>query len=160
MAASPSFKTEFVLKNTTPILAVAGFLWGIYTYQDNAKQQLRAQVAEHEKTAETRRIEATKPFLDRQLELYTEAIQVTATIATSTDEEELADATMRFQELYWGELALVERTDVAAAMVAFHTELTVNGGERGELQRLSLDLAHACRDELADSWNTDAWRRE
>jgi len=60
------------LKLLTPLLAVAAFVWGIYTYREAQFQQ-----------AETRRIEATRPYLDKQLALYIEATQATATIATS-----------------------------------------------------------------------------
>ena len=37
----------------------------------------------------TRRIEATLPYLGKQLDLYTEATQVTTIIATSKDQEEI-----------------------------------------------------------------------
>jgi len=54
------------------LLAIAAFVWGIYTYRDTSGQQLNRQRAEAERTAETRRIEATRPYLDKQLALYTE----------------------------------------------------------------------------------------
>lgn len=54
------------------MLAIAAFVWGIYTYRDTSGQQLNRQRAEAERTAETRRIEATRPYLDKQLALYTE----------------------------------------------------------------------------------------
>ena len=61
-------------------------------------------------------------------------------------------------ELYWGELGLVERQAVALAMANFRLGLDRNAGP-GELGTLALALAHACRDELAASWGTDAWKR-
>lgn len=79
---------ESGLKLLSPLLAVAVFFWGIYTYRDTAQQQLVRAEAEAQQTAETRRIEATRPYLNRQLELYIEATRVTATIATSTDSED------------------------------------------------------------------------
>jgi len=139
-------------------LAVAVFFWGIYTYRDTAQQQLAREEADARRTAETRRIEATRPYLDKQLALYTEATKVTATIATSADSQEIEKAKKRFRELYWGELALVERSGVARAMVAFREALDAKKGQDA-LAPLALDLAHACRDELAASWGTDAWKR-
>jgi hypothetical protein len=149
---------EIVLKAISPILAIAVFFWGIYTYHDTSKNQLEAQIAEAKRSAETRRIEATLPYLNKQLDLYTEATQITAIIATSIDQEEISIATKRFNELYWGELAMVERSEVAQAMVDFHRALEDNKG-KVELKNLALKLAHACRDELAESWGTDAWKR-
>lgn len=149
---------ESGLKLLSPLLAVAVFFWGIYTYRDTAQQQLVRAEAEAQQTAETRRIEATRPYLNRQLELYIEATRVTATIATSTDSEEIETAKKRFEELFWGELALVERDEVALAMVSFREALDAHEGQ-DTLAQLALSLAHTCRDELAASWGTDAWRR-
>jgi hypothetical protein len=119
MSENRQGRFESGLKLLSPLLAVAAFFWGIYTYRDTAQQQLAREEAEAQRTAETRRIEATRPYLDKQLALYTEATKVTATIATSADSEEIEKATKRFRELYGGELALVERSDVARAMIAF-----------------------------------------
>jgi len=151
-------KFEVTLKILSPILAIAVFVWGIYTYLDTSEKQLAAQIAEAERNAATRRIEATMPYLEKQLDLYTEATQVTAIIATSKVQEEIRIAIKRFNELYWGELAMVERDEVAKAMIAFRNALD-NGKEQKELANLALKLAHACRDELAESWGTDAWKR-
>jgi hypothetical protein len=83
------------------LIAICGaavtFMWGLFQYFDG-----------REREADVRRIEAMKPFLDRQLELYTEATQVTAAIAVSTDTAERTLALQRFWRLYYGELALVE----------------------------------------------------
>lgn len=126
--------------------AVIAFAWGVYQFSASQSSQ-----------AETRRIEATKPFLDRQLVLYTAATQATSTIATSETAGEVAAAKLRFWSLYWGELALVEDKRVEAAMVKFGNAL--NGtAERGELQRLSLALARACRESLAEAWGVRQWQ--
>ena len=149
---------EVTLKLFSPILAIAVFVWGIYTYLDTSEKKLVAQIAEAERNATTRRIKATMPYLEKQLDLYTEATQVTAIIATSKDQEEIRVATKRFNELFWGELALVERDEVAKKMIAFRHALD-GGKEQKVLANLALKLAHSCRDELAESWGTDAWKR-
>jgi hypothetical protein len=126
--------------------AVVAFGWGVIQF-----------FASHSIQVETRRIEATKPFLERQLKLYTDATQAAATLATSKTPEELELAKRKFWSLYWGELALVEDKRVEAAMVQFGRSLeTGNTGQ--QLQRYSLALAHACRDSLADSWGVKQWR--
>ena len=155
---SESSKFEITLRAVSPFLAIAVFFWGIYTYHDTSKKQLAEQIAEAKRNVETRRIEATLPYLQKQLDLYTEATQVTAIIATSKDQEEIKIATKRFNELYWGELAMVERDSVEKAMVAFRGALDTNNDQK-ELANLALRLARACRDELAESWGTDAWKR-
>ena len=104
-------------------------------------------------------MEATKPFLELQLQLYTTASTATATLATSDDQTERAAALKRFLALYWGELALVEDRRVEQAMVAFGKGLKRNA-DREELQRLSLDLAHAFRDSLAASWGVRQWKTQ
>lgn len=125
--------------------AVVSFLWGIYVWQ---KQAIL--------TGETRRIEATKPFLERQLKLYTETSQVVAVLATSQDSEEALSARKRFLQLYWGELALVENDDVAKAMAQVKEALDKGTGQE-YLTSLSLYLAQACRNSLARSWGVDIW---
>jgi hypothetical protein len=158
MSENQQSRFESWLKLLSPLLAVAAFLWGIYTYRDTTRQQSAQAEVEARRTAETRRIEATRPYLDKQLTLYTEATRVTAIIATSTDSQEVEKALKRFKELYWGELALVERRSVAGAMVAFREALDERKGQE-LLAPLALNLARVCRDELAASWGTDAWKR-
>jgi hypothetical protein len=149
---------ESVLKLVSPLLAIAAFCWGIYTYRENARQQLLRESTEAERIANTRRIEATRSYLDKQLPLLTEATKITVTIATSSDGKDIEKATKRFWELYWGELSLVEHGGVEAAMVRFGEALNAKK-EKDELAPLALKLAHACRDELAVSWGTDEWKR-
>lgn len=139
---------EAWLKVATPIGAVVAFSWGVFQYIQNERNQ-----------AEVRRMEATKPFLELQLQLYTTASTATATLATSDDQTERAAALKRFLALYWGELALVEDRRVEQAMVAFGKGLKRNA-DREELQRLSLDLAHAFRDSLAASWGVRQWKTQ
>ncbi|MEN3974164.1 hypothetical protein [Emcibacter sp. SYSU 3D8] len=128
--------------------AVATFAWGVFQFTTVQHQQ-----------AETRRIEARKPFLDKQLVLYTEATKNAATLATSDDEAELARAAQAFWSLYWGELALVEDRGVEAAMVGFGRGLQA-GADKGEIRQLSLKLAHACRESLAESWGVADWHKD
>jgi apolipoprotein N-acyltransferase len=138
---------ETWIKLLTSLVATATFAWGIYQFFLTQRTQ-----------TETRRIEATKPFLDRQLKLYTEATQAAAMIATSDSKDEAITAQKRFWSLYWGELALVEDKRVEMAMVQFGNAL--ERGDSGEnVQGLSLDLAHACRDSLAESWGVKQWRK-
>jgi hypothetical protein len=138
---------ETWIKLLTPLGAVITFAWGIYQFFLTQRVQ-----------SETRRIEATKPFLDRQIKLYTEATKAAATIATSDSTEEVIAAQKRFWSLYWGELALVEDVRVESGMVELGKAMN-RGDSRENIQGLSLDLAHACRDSLAESWGVQQWRK-
>jgi hypothetical protein len=125
---------------------VITFGYGVFQYIHNEQRQV-----------ESRRVEATKPFLERQLKLYTEATQAAATLATSDNEAERMAALKRFWSLYWGELALVEDRKVEAAMVQLGKGLQEKGSP-DDIKQLSLQLARACRDSLARSWGVQEWQ--
>lgn len=122
------------------------FSWGVLQHIQNERRQL-----------ESRRIEATKPFLERQLKLYTEVSEIAAVLATSDDQNQWETSAKRFRSLYWGELALVEDYKVEEAMVALNEALKKKSKQE-DLQSLSLLLARACRDSLAISWGVKEWR--
>lgn len=147
MSLAPSkMSLESMLKILTMIGTILAFCWGAYQFIVTQRGQ-----------AETRRIEATRPFLDRQLKLYTDATQATATMATSTSQDEIAAARRKFFLLFWGELVMVEDRNVESAMVEFRNAL--NAGKEGpELEQLSLILARSCRNSLAQSWGVKQWQ--
>jgi hypothetical protein len=142
-----SQRIEQALKVFGVLVAAAGFLWGIYQYFDTRDREI-----------ENTRVEAARPFLERQLKLYTEASRVTSVLATSASIDELQAAEKRFWELYWGELALVENDHVKKAMEAFGSSLDSEAPQQ-QLKQLSFALAGALRASLADSWGVDLWRR-
>ena len=76
---------ESWIKALSLLGGVIAFCWGVFQF-----------VATQNAQTETRRIEATKPFLERQLKLYTEATQAAATLATSKKVDELAAASKKF----------------------------------------------------------------
>jgi hypothetical protein len=147
------------LETTLKILPVIGacvtFAWGVWVWKNNADDERDAAEAESVRHAESRRIEASRPFLEMQLKLYTEAAQVTARIANGSGDVE-ADK-RRFWELYTGELSMVEDGAVSGAMVDFKTAMEHNADQE-ELRRLGVTLARKMRESLATSWGTDAWQ--
>lgn len=182
------FEEPTTFDNVFKALGTAGalgtFLWTVYTWREKSRSELAAAAADAERANRTRIIEATKPFLERQLELYTVVTRAASVVATSEEEGEVAEAAKRFMQLYSGELALVQNEEVAVAMRNFrHGMMALEasivpapapatgeqaatepepmvwnmGKEREELQQLSLGLARACRRSLAKSWHVDAW---
>ena len=140
----PSLETS--TKMLSMVGAVVVFGWGVFQFNATQHQQ-----------NESRRIEATKPFLERQLALYTEVTQVASTIATTTDANKKNQALDRFWSLYWGELALVEDAFVEGAMVKLGEALRKNV-DNDDIKQQALGLAHACRNSLARSWGVAAWQ--
>lgn len=157
--------------------ALGTFLWTVYTWRQKSSQEIAARSEDAAHATQARILEATKPFLDRQLQLYTEITRAASVIATSDDPREVGSAAQRFLQLFAGELALVENEEVSAAMQNYRRELvrlqtisiptlmnnvTVNlpdiaQWQRENLVQLSFDLAQACRKSLAKSWNVEAW---
>jgi len=150
---SESRALDGALKILPVIGACVTFAWGVWVWKENADEEREAAAAEALRYAESRRIEATRPFLEMQLRVYTEAVQVASRIANSRDENTIR----RFWELYYGELALVENLDVAKAMVDFGDAL--NAGKTTELNTLAIELTRRVGESLAKSWDTDAWQK-
>jgi len=168
--------------------AICTFLYTYLTWHEKSKQEFEATRAQSEHDASTRRIEATKPFLDLQLRRYIDITQVVSCLAASEDEAEMAGAFKAFWRFYYGELALVESPEVEAAMVAIGAELrrfeataiapeegkaeAQDGGgaaaaartpaiaDRRKLRLQALNLTAAIRGSLDDSWEVKAWSGE
>jgi hypothetical protein len=152
-----------------PVLTVVGgALWALYTYLDHAKEAAKTLAlseknlaiernAQSERESRTRLIEAQKPFLDKQLNLYFETSQVVGRLVT----EDLSSSNWtkdraRFEELYWSELTMVEHAEVASAMVEFRSVLRSNPINMDTLRTSALTLAHALRRGIEESWGNSA----
>jgi hypothetical protein len=139
----------------TAMLAVAGFLFAIYQYSGQLKENERQLLKE-----------AAKPFWDEQIKLYIKAAQAAATIATYKEGnmKSRAEAEEEFWILYWGPLAAIEdvgtrENKVEKAMINFGRyirETPHDARDQRTLERLSLDLAHAIRAVVAPSFDLKA----
>jgi hypothetical protein len=154
---SERMSLEDWIRILTVLGAVCSFLWGVYQWREKANSELQAKKEEALALADTRRIEATKPFLDRQLALYVETTKVVAKVATQGQSDEGRRARERFWELYWGELATVENREVEGAMVAMGDVLKDPAATATQLQVAAIRVAHACRESLDRSWGLHAW---
>jgi hypothetical protein len=85
--------------------AVCTFGYSYYTWRDKSENEFQATRAEARHAAVTRRIEATKPFLCRQLDRYISAIRIVAALVTSDDEMILSQARRDFWGIDYRELA-------------------------------------------------------
>jgi hypothetical protein len=148
-----------VVQAWLPVLTVvAGGLWGLYTYIDHQNEIQRESASASEHDAATRRIEAQRPFLEKQLALYFETAQVAGRLVTlDVKSSDWSDAEQRFWALYWSELSMVEHKIVEQAMVDFGKALNAykadpNSSTKGMMDSAALDLAHAIRSGIEDAW--------
>lgn len=147
------------LPMVTALLAVAGFWVGLVQYNQE-------RIGSDQRRTDELRRESARPFWDAQLKLYLRAAEAAAVIATSKNADAVARAENDFWTLYWGPLAVVEdvgvekRTaaEVEQAMVEFGRSLLDRGRNpsRTELQRRSLDLAHAMRKTVSPAFHLEA----
>jgi hypothetical protein len=100
--------------------------------------------------------ESQKPFLQKQLELYLEAAKLTSQLATiDRNHDDWRKAELRFWQIYWGELVLVEDAGVKTAMARFGDQLnavTFASDPQGALKEPAAKVAEACRKSIEESW--------
>jgi hypothetical protein len=109
-----------------------------------------------EKEAESRKIEAARPFLELRQTLYLDALK-NASILASKDlhtEDEVKQARKRFSELFWGECSLVEESNIEAHMIAIAESENLRDSIT-PTQKASYALSHAMRESLIKSWGVD-----
>jgi hypothetical protein len=138
-------RAESASKAVATFVAALTLIVGVFEYYATYKHQRQA-----EQTVAVR--DSQKPFLDRQFSLYFDAVDTTATIATSklgSPDRERAE--VHFWRLYWGQLASVENGDVEGAMYEFGNALDANKPNK-ELQQAALEVACSTRKSLADEW--------
>ncbi len=141
--------TDEKIKAFGAAAALAGLFWGIFSF------------------IQVQAIEAAKPYLQKKLGWCEEAVKTTSKIAIA-DPMAAADIAA-FWQMYWGVMGLIENDAIKQAMVAFGGALTTATptGTSPEkpvapprvLRKLSLDLAHACRQELSLEWSP-RWSRQ
>jgi hypothetical protein len=156
-----------------PLGTIIAALWVATTWW--ADHQMKTEQAQRDlvKAQDIAKRDSQKPFLERQLQFYFEAVKVTAKLATLPPslgdkgpgaEESYGWAYRRFWELYWGELAVVESQEIAGAMVRFGRSLedlttcrstpdAACGDKQALLQQLSLALAGEIRKSIERGWD-------
>jgi Tfp pilus assembly protein PilO len=140
----------------TALIAVSGFLWGIYTYnkQENARQQAEERQAIRDQ--ELREKEYKKRFWEEQLDAYTKITQSSARLATLPAGDEREKEYQHFRELYHGNLIMFTDTQVIDAVQEFLQKYLTYRSEpaiQGEVDTLARKLAIACRESLRRTWD-------
>lgn len=130
------------------LVAVAGFLWGVYQYQAQQTRNLTAQKLQSERELETAQRDLMKPWLDSQREIYLQALTAAATVANASDPEEPEQAKTVFWNLYHGKMILVETQEVADGMILFGNCIK-SGCNSARLNELLHQLATAMANSMA-----------
>ena len=159
MTEESRFRLDLVIKALGPMLVLAGLVFGIFKFQTTARLDRESREDQNKQLIAEAQREAKKPFYEQQLTLYLEATNVTARIAAPRDEQDKQAAIVRFWQLYWGPLALVESEQVAQAMIDFRTILedTALSEEQRKvkLRNQTISLAKQCRNSLQESWDVE-----
>jgi hypothetical protein len=120
------------------IAAVAAWI-SIATYLETSK-----------KDTETSSRESKKPFFDKQMEFYVDALETVSKIAV-TDKPVETDL-QHLEQIYWGHLGAVEDRDVDQAMVKFRDRLMSKASQQC-LKNESLVLAHCVKKSWGTTWD-------
>lgn len=139
----------------TTLVAVAGFLFGIYQFKTQQDERLRAEKISNDR-------EFKKALWEKQLNYYLEAAQAASTLASFNENDgkdiqpERTKARVRFWQLYYGELAIIEDPNVSDAMVKYGRclrDYDLTKCNQSELKQHARVLAQACRNAVARSWD-------
>lgn len=152
----------------TAVIAVAGFVFAVGNFAK--EQRAHAESLANELKLQSNELDARteqefrKRFWEERLTLYRRASKLAATIATAGSLDMVRQERSEFWQLYWGELAIIEDKEVLSAMVAYGEELQRREGIQHDpkgpspasnirdLSQLSYQLARACRNSLAKTW--------
>lgn len=132
------------LPSLTTLVVAAGFLFGVYQFKTQHDREFK------------------KALWEKQLNYYLEAAQAASTLASFNENDEkdiqpeMTKARVRFWQLYYGELAIIEDPNVSDAMKEYGRCL--RGYKRGECNQSELKqharvLAQAFRNAVAKSWD-------
>lgn len=150
----------------TALIAVVGFWFGVYQYfsqqkQINEQRQREALEASNRQENELRRANEVKEqdfrrrFWEEQISIYKKVCDLAARIALAENPNQVKKERNEFWVLYWGELSIIEDSNVNQAMVVYGNDL--RGFENGwttsaSLKQKSYLLARACRNSLKRTW--------
>ena len=130
------------------LVAVAGFLWGVYQYQAQQTRNLEAQRLQSEREQETAQQDLMRPWLENQRDIYLQALTAASAVANTDDPEELKHAKVEFWNLYHGKMILVETDEVKNKMINFGTCIN-NACNRAKLNELLHQLGTAMANSMA-----------
>lgn len=148
------------------IATACGLVFALVSIGVGVWEYLETQSKDAEKTRQTQALEAQKPYLEKKLKWCEEATETASALANNPIGK-LPQSEERFEQLYWGVMGMIEDDVVEPAMIAFRNQLRIDTLQNTPLiyepsgtalQDLALNIAHACRVEMAKEWSP-AWKR-
>lgn len=123
---------------------------------------LATYVYQQEATRTQQRSEYQRRLWEQQLDLYMQAVKAASTLAGSPDPggADYKAARARFEQLFLGELCVVESPEVEHELVRFHNALAAyddapDEKKRSKLLELCRFLALACRKSTEEAWRVN-----
>jgi hypothetical protein len=133
------------------IVTVGSLVYGVAAYFD----QRDAQIAQRGLEIEAMQRDSKRKFLDKQFDLYVEAVATVARLTTSPAYAKRAEDLARFWQLYWGELGIVEDPQVEGAMVALGRIIPDLDAQPALARSASLNLSRCVKNSIAASWGVE-----
>jgi hypothetical protein len=142
-------------ESITSVATVAGIVFGLIT----AGIGVLSYKKTNENNFDVRTFESKKPFFEKQIDFYVDAMETVSKIAT--DSASVPEDTNHFWKIYWGRMGAVEDRGVDRAMVMFGQKLKqretlkLAAGKTMEpecLHQASLLLAHCVKKSWEQTW--------
>jgi hypothetical protein len=167
---------DVILKVAGIVLAALGFVWTIYTLVDQHNQSRAQLEKQHSASLINQTLEFKKGLWDKRLDVYLKACQEASSVADAAPgSKEFRDAVVRFDQLYYGQMVVVESPAVAKAMRDFqhkcYNVLDVIGSTvtstppdssqtlQTELEMASLKLANTCGESIQEDFGVNDFEK-
>jgi hypothetical protein len=140
----------------TALLAVAGFLFGIYQFNQHQIEQGRQQEEQSKRDYQAREKEFKKVLWEKQLALYVDISKSTAQVAATSDEAERKRLYRELSSHFNGDLIVVADRDVMESVLEFdqlYEAFLSDPGRQEDLLASARKLARACRNSLIKTFN-------
>jgi hypothetical protein len=164
---------DLILKVAGIVLAALGFAWTIYTLVDQHNQSRAQLEKQHQASLDKQTLEFKKGLWDKRLDVYLKACQEASSIADAAPgSKQFRDAVVRFDQLYYGQMVVVESPGVAKAMRDFQHKCynvldaigstvtsTPQDSLQTELEMASLKLANTCGESIQEDFGVNDFEK-
>ena len=95
------------------------------------------------------RLDFQKPWIEKHIDFCVDVARAVGRLTASKNDAEWNDDKVTFEQLFWGNLILVEDTDVKRSMGAFREKLgQVTFEEKSQLEGVARDVSISCRNQI------------
>lgn len=134
-----------ILPTLSALIPLLALLFAVQQFVQQQKASEKASTTASERAF-------MQPVLSRQMNTYFDASAAAATLASSDDPKEKAQASEMFWKLYWGPLVMLESPEVGQAMTDFGDCVKAPQSCPSGMKNLSLALASTLQTDLFASW--------